>query len=93
MGKSGKLSFNGRKLAGNEQSGHFIYVYENLLALGGCLSLPQGYIHVYGRNVTYGRAKATANPVGGKACSSTKGGLLRYIHVPNTYSNHKVSSF
>ena len=27
----------------------------------------------------------------GKACSSTKGGLLRYI--PNTYSNHKVSSF
>ena len=41
--------------------------------------------------VTNSRAKATANPVGGKACSSTKGGLLRYI--PNTYSNHKVSSF
>ena len=36
-------------------------------------------------------SQATANPVGGKACSSTKGGLLRYI--PNTYSNHKVSSF
>ena len=36
-------------------------------------------------------SKATANPVGGKACSPTKGGLLRYI--PNTYSNHKVSSF
>ena len=35
-------------------------------------------------------SQATANPVGGKACSSTKGGLLRYI--PNTYSNHKVSS-
>ena len=34
--------------------------------------------------------QATANPVGGKACSSTKGGLLRYI--PNTYSIHKVSS-
>ena len=31
------------------------------------------------------------NPVGGKACSSTKGGLLRYIL--NTYSIHKVSSF
>ena len=30
------------------------------------------------------------NPVGGKACSPTKGGLLRYI--PNTYSFHKVSS-
>ena len=30
------------------------------------------------------------NPVGGKACSSTKGGLLRYI--PNTYSIHKVST-
>ena len=36
-------------------------------------------------------SQATANPVSGKACSSTKGGLLRYI--PNTYSNHKVSSF
>ena len=33
---------------------------------------------------------ATANPVGGKACSSTKDGLLCYI--PNTYSIHKVSS-
>ena len=30
------------------------------------------------------------NPVGGKGCSSTKGGLLRYI--PNTYSIHKVLS-
>ena len=36
-------------------------------------------------------SQATANPVVGKACSPTKGGLLRYI--PNTYSNHKVSSF
>ena len=36
-------------------------------------------------------SQATANPVDGKACSSTKGGLLRYI--PNTYSIHKVSSF
>ena len=35
-------------------------------------------------------SQATANPVGGKACSSTKGGLLCYI--PNTYSIHKVSS-
>ena len=35
-------------------------------------------------------SQATANPVGGKACSSTKGGLLRYIL--NTYSIHKVSS-
>ena len=35
-------------------------------------------------------SQATAIPVGGKACSSTKGGLLRYI--PNTYSIHKVSS-
>ena len=34
--------------------------------------------------------QATANPVSGKACSSTKGGLLRYIL--NTYSIHKVSS-
>ena len=33
----------------------------------------------------------TANPVGGKACSSTKGGLLRYI--VNSYSIHKISSF
>ena len=36
-------------------------------------------------------SQATANPVDGKACSSTKGGLLRYI--VNTYSIHKVSSF
>ena len=35
-------------------------------------------------------SQATGNPVGGKACSSTKGGLLRYI--PNTYSIHKFSS-
>ena len=35
-------------------------------------------------------SRATANPVGGKACPSTKGGLLRYI--PNTYSIHIVSS-
>ena len=41
-------------------------------------------------NVTNSRAQATANTVGGKACSSTKGGLLRYIL--NTYSIHKVSS-
>ena len=36
-------------------------------------------------------SQATAKPVGGKACSSTKGVLLRYI--PNTYSIHLVSSF
>ena len=35
-------------------------------------------------------SQATANPVDGKACSSTKGGLLRYIL--NTYSIHKVTS-
>ena len=35
-------------------------------------------------------SRATTNPVSGKGCSSTKGGLLRYI--PNTYSIHKVSS-
>ena len=36
-------------------------------------------------------SQATANPVDGKACSSTKCGLLRYI--VNPYSVHKVSSF
>ena len=35
-------------------------------------------------------SQASANPVGGKACSSTKGGLLRYI--VNAYSLRKVSS-
>ena len=35
-------------------------------------------------------SQATANPVGGKACSSTKGGSPCYI--PNTYSIHKVSN-
>ena len=32
-------------------------------------------------------SQTTANPVGGKACSSTKVGLLRY--TVNTYSIHK----
>ena len=36
-------------------------------------------------------SQATANPVDGKACSSTKGGLLRYI--PNTYSSLKFAFF
>ena len=40
-------------------------------------------------NVTNSRAKPHQT-VGGKACSSTKGGLLRYI--VNIYSIHKVSS-
>ena len=35
-------------------------------------------------------SQATANPVDGKACSSTKCGLPRYI--TNTYSIQKVSS-
>ena len=35
-------------------------------------------------------SQATANPVGGKACSSTKGGLLCYIL--NTYLVHKILS-
>ena len=35
-------------------------------------------------------SQATANPVGGEACSSTKDGLLCYIL--NTQSIHKVSS-
>ena len=35
-------------------------------------------------------SQATANHIGGKACSPTNGGLLRYIH--NTFSIHKVSS-
>ena len=35
-------------------------------------------------------SQATANPIDGKACSPTKGGLLCYI--VNTYSLHKVSS-
>ena len=35
-------------------------------------------------------SQATANPVGGEACSSTKGGLLRYIL--SAYSIHNISS-
>ena len=42
-------------------------------------------------NVTRSRDKPQQTPIGGKACSSTKGGLLRYILY--TYSLHKVSSF
>ena len=40
-------------------------------------------------NVTKGRTKPQLNPVSGKACSSTKGGLFRYI--PNTYSGDSQS--
>ena len=42
-GKIG-MPFNGRKLTRNEQIRQKIYVYENILGLGGCLSLPWGYI-------------------------------------------------
>ena len=35
-------------------------------------------------------SQATVNPVSGKACSSTKGGFMRYI--PNTFSIHKALS-
>ena len=49
-GKNRKMSFNGRKLARNEQIER-IYVYENILGPGGCLPLPRGYLHVYDQNI------------------------------------------
>ena len=44
MGKSGNMSFNGRKLAG--AYGQNIYVYEKTLVPGDCLPMPRGYIPV-----------------------------------------------
>ena len=32
-------------------NGQTMYVYENNLFLGGCLSLPRGYTHVYDHNI------------------------------------------
>ena len=49
--KNRKISFNGRKLARNEQMDRKIYVYENILGQGSCLPLPWGYIHVYDHNI------------------------------------------
>ena len=34
LGLGYRVRVNGRKLTGNKQSGHFIYVYENGLGLG-----------------------------------------------------------
>ena len=34
-------------------NGQNIYVYEKFLSPGGCLSLFQGYIHVYDRNIQH----------------------------------------
>ena len=45
------MSFNGRKLARNEQTDRIFYVYENSLPPGGCLPQPRGYINVYDHNV------------------------------------------
>ena len=59
-GKNRKISFNGRKLARNEQMDK-IYVYENILGLGGCLPLPWGYIHVYDHNI---QTSSSLKPLG-----------------------------
>ena len=50
-GKNGKMSFNGRKLARNEQMDRRFMFYENILGPGSCLPLPWGYIHVYDQNI------------------------------------------
>ena len=53
----------------------------------GCSGM---YVSLDGIQCNEQPSRATSNTVSGKACSSTKGGLLRYI--PNTYSIHLVSS-
>ena len=46
-GKNRKISFNGRKLARNEQMDKKFMFMKIFLAQGGCLPLPQGYIYMY----------------------------------------------
>ena len=31
--------------------GQKMYIYENILSQGGCLSLPRGYLHAYDHNI------------------------------------------
>ena len=49
-GEKWEMSFNGRKLA-RMSKWTKSYAYDNILGLGGCLPLPQGYIHVYDQNI------------------------------------------
>ena len=60
-GKNRKMSFNGRKLARNEQIDRKIYVYENILGPVGCLPLPRGCIHVYDHNI---QTSSSLKPLG-----------------------------
>ena len=45
-GKIGKCHLMAENLLGMK-----IYAYDNILGPGGCLPLPQGYIHVYDQNI------------------------------------------
>ena len=61
MHLNAKMSFNGRKLAMNEQNGQRIYAYDNILGPGVCLPLPRGYIHVYDQNI---QTSSSLKPLG-----------------------------
>ena len=50
-GKNRKMSFNGSKLVRNEPMDRIVMFMKILWAQGGCLTLPQGYIHVYDQNI------------------------------------------
>ena len=47
MGKIGKCHFMSERLARNEQTDRRFMFMKIILPQGGCLPLPQGYIHVY----------------------------------------------
>ena len=60
--KNRKMSFNGRKLARNEQMDRrFNYFYENILGPGGYLPLPRGYVHVDDHNI---QTSSSLKPLG-----------------------------
>ena len=50
-GKNRKISFNGRKLARNEQMDRKFMFMKIFLGPGGFLPLPRFYIHVYDHNI------------------------------------------
>ena len=55
------MSFNGRKIARNEQIYRRFMFMKIFLGPGGCLPLRQGYIHVYDQNI---QTSSSLKPLG-----------------------------
>ena len=60
-GKNRKISYNGRKLARNEQMDRKFMFMKIFWGPGGCLPLPRGYIHAYDHNI---QTSSSLKPLG-----------------------------